>query len=208
MPVVIGIPKPYPVAYTSPTLASGTLNANATQVSGTGTTSKIFPIAGSNSLACFLAAPGTGRLEGGETFFVRAAGEVYTAGSYTVAVSLYAVNATTWANGTMASQLTPASWTLLYTAGTPVSVANTTALWRLDAQLQGGSLSGVMNGSMGTEINGTVAAPVTLTTALSLATTTPGGMQVEPPIVFAVGLTFGTSNAANVAQLNYFILES
>lgn len=205
---VIAVPKPYPVAYTSPTLASGTLNALATQVSGTGTTSKIFPQAGSATLASVILAPGTGRLEGGETFQIHAAGEAYTAGAYTLAVSLYAVNATTWANGTMASQLTPGSWTLLYTAGTPVSISTTTACWRLDAVLNGGSLTGSITGSMGTEINGTLAAPVTFTNPLTLASTTPGGMQVEPPAVFCVGVTFGTSNAANVAQLNYFTLEA
>lgn len=216
MPVVIGQSKPVVIPYVSPLLSAGT-NANAFQVSGAGTTAKIFPIpnsvipaGGTAQPAVMLLAPGSYRLEG-EPFLVKAGGVVYVHGTTpTLAVALYYVNNTTYnSSAFQLAQTTPASWTLAHTTATPQSITTATIVdWAMTATMQGDSQSGVLAGSVTYTIGNnapTVGAAVTNT--LTLNTGVAGGMSIEPPAVFGVGLTFAVSDALNVGQMNYFYIE-
>lgn len=216
MPVVIGQSKPVAVFYVSPLLSAGT-NANAIQVSGAGTTAKIFPVpnsvvpaGGTSQPAVVLLTPGSYRLEG-EPFLIKAGGVVYTHGtSPTLAVALYYVNNTTYnSSAFQLAQTTPASWTLAHTTATPATPTTGTIVdWAMTATMQGDSQSGVLAGNVTYTIGNTAATtPAAVTNTLTLNTGIAGGMYIEPPAVFGVGLTFGVSDALNVGQMNYFYIE-
>jgi hypothetical protein len=221
MPIVTIQSVPICTAPISP-LLSTSVNANAVQVSGTGTTAKIFPVpnsvipAGGTSLpAVILPVPGTYRLEG-EPFKIKAGGPVFVHGtSPTLAVALYYVNYSTYnTSAWFKAQTTAASWTLAHTTATPQTlVTNAIYDWSLEATLQGDSQSNILSGNIVYTIGNnatTATAPVTNTLTLSTAALplNPGGMGSEPSLVLGVGLTFGVSDAANVGQMNYFWLES
>ena len=221
MPVMLQQSVPICQAFTSPLLAVST-NANAVQVSGAGTTAKIFPVpnsvipaGGTAQPAVVLLTEGSFRYES-DMLYVKATGIVYVHGTTpTVALALYYVNNTTFnSQAFKLAQTTPGSWTLAHTTATPVTlVTAATYGWNMEAKVQGDSQSNTMSGSI-TYTIGLANAPTAaaaFTNPLTLNTANPpldrGGMGSEPAVVFGVGVTFGVSDPANVAQMSNFWLE-
>lgn len=164
-------------------------------------TSQIFPFFNASPInsplaPCILNCPGSLRLEQ-KTFFVRASGIVTCAtAAYTALVSLYG------ALVTPAVPFTAANWSLLGASGaTTIGVA--TGGFIIESEMSFDSVSGKLQGVLKSIVNNTYVAPVALTNALTLI-----NGATEPAMVFAVGVTFGTAAATNVAQLTDFCLDA
>lgn len=184
-------------------------NSNATVVSGIGSTTvtRVFPAspvlvttnggALPTTAPCSLTVPGSGRVEG-KIFRIIASGVVTTgANTVTVTPSLCAAVSLPAA----ASQLTATSYTTL-AAPTGVQIATaSTVPWAIELQLQGDSISGVLQGAMRTMINNTLGAWAALGSTL-----TGVNFSTEPSFYVVPAFLFDTSNAANVAQLDSFVV--
>ncbi len=143
------------------------------------------------ALAAVLAVPGTKRLEG-RRFTVRASGVVTTSGAAVTAQAFLAVG----------SSLTPASNTTIAQSA-PVTVAQTSCPWSIEAQLNFDSTSGKLHGQFTSNINNSVGA----LTNLSAVITGLNG-NTEPVFNLVAGVAFSTASAQNTATLTEFILEN
>lgn len=179
-------------------------NANATTVSGTGTTAMVFPTNVNTTQlpsgsALILSAPGSNRLEGC-VFYVSASGVFRTgAATTTVTPAILAAIATP----ALASQLTPGSYTTM-AAPTGVSIASAgTYPWFIEAELIADSASGILHGNMRTVINNALTGPVALSSTLTSV-----NLATEAPLIFVPAFTFSVSNANNYAQVDRFYLSA
>jgi hypothetical protein len=176
--------------------------ASFPQVGGVNTTIKYFAQPQTAANAFILPIPGEYILEG-QQFTVRAGGWVYVAGtSPTVALTL--------AKG----------GPLLTSAATTVGVLSAASLvtaayypFAITATFQGDSNSGIVQGSFNTNMNGVFTANAATTSLTGIAFGTAfsasnPGASVSAPFSLIVGVTFGVSNAANLAQLDQFSLEA
>lgn len=177
---------------------------------------QIFPTpsilnAGTNPLTnvqgpAILAAPGGNKLNG-QYFKIVVCGSVSVGGATpTVALGLYANIAPTVP--TLA-----APGTLIATLAAATLVTSTTYNWRLEAVLEGDSLSGIVGGSFLTSMNNVLVGPAALGTKLTAVPfgptgTPPNVLPNDPCLQFVFGLTFGVANAANTSTLLQFSLEA
>lgn len=181
---------------------------NVAQVGGLGTTAKIFPglVGGVPALTpALLTVPGTSRFEGSE-FVIKAAGWASVLGTTpTLNVTLY-----------LGSSLTASSNTALLTLASAVTVTTAAAYpWSLNATFNADTKSGLIQGR-GIILINNPASPAIQTivnTGISVV-----NMTQEPPVVtissvvtplqFCLGVTFGVSNASNLAQMDSFYLAA
>jgi len=117
-------------------------------------------------------------------------GEVSTTGK----VGMYLSN--------VASGVAPAYQTLIELTLTNQALDNTYYPWSLRVDFEGDTQSGILSLVKSGQINGTVTTPtqVTALTGISFAT--------EPAFTLVVGVTFGTSDAGNSANMYQFQLSS
>lgn len=169
----------------------------AANISAAVNTSQIFPL-NSNLLApCAISVPASGTLEQYE-FEIAASGRLTTNGAYTALITLFAALAVPAAN-----PLTPASWTIIG-ATTARAVGTTSCPWFYRAHLVADAISKKLQGTFGGMVNNLVDAPAAVTNVLANVNL---AAAVDPAIVFAIGITFGTADALNIGQLTYFGLE-
>lgn len=182
--------------------AFGGPNYSPATVGGTGTTSKIYAQSNSAATPFVLYAPNGGQLEGAK-FVVRAGGNVFVHGTTpTVIVSLYGKTSIP-ASG----PLTATNYTEIGQTGSAQTLTTAaTYPWVIEAELQGDSVSGVLQGTYKVLVNNVFKAEAALDntiTSVNLNPTT-GGVS----LVFVVGVTFGVSDALNTATLDQFTLEA
>lgn len=172
------------------------------QVGGVNTTIKYFAQPTLPLNAFVLPIPGEFILEG-QQFVVRAGGWVYVAGSSpTVALTLGVGGPLLTSSATTVGVLSAASL-----------VTSNYYPFAITATFQGDSNSGIVQGSFNTTLNGvfTASAATTNLTGIKFGTAfNPAnpGASVSAPFSLIVGVTFGVSNAANLAQLDQFSLEA
>ena len=203
------------VYQTAPQAVAYSINQNTiAALSNIGTTETAF------SLNVNLIAGGTlppavltiepGLWAGGRPFKVRAVGTVTTAASSTVAFKLYQVPYAILIAGTAG---TLGNDTLVATYSTSNAIATTTASFYLEGTFQWepvvGKLIGQFNGFVGGGGNATV---VTSPTATTTATLTPPVTSIPAAdgslnLNFILSATFGTGNAGNTVNLNWFEWE-
>jgi hypothetical protein len=178
----------------------------AATVGGTGTVGKVFPLLSNSSVAATLTAFGSGRLEG-QQFVVRASGKVFVHGT-TPTVLL------TLAKGTSLTLASDTAVAVMASAATLVTAA--TYPWAIEVKCQGDSTSGIVQViSSSISING-VAASVTNAnlTGINLGVQAPlvNGLPPltsnEPSINLVMAVTFGVSDALNLATMTQFSLEA
>jgi hypothetical protein len=167
-------------------------------------TAQVFSFLANSLIPVNIGAPGKLALEGRQ-FRVRAEGNAFTNGAYTVKASLLAGLVVP------AVPFTVGNWTLLG-AGTARAVANTWAPWWIQADLIFDSTGGAMQGTFQQMVNNlfdasaAIANQVTGINGTNLNVTQ--GATVVPPadpaVVFGVALTFGTADGANVGNLKNF----
>lgn len=179
--------------------------APAAQALGTAATAQVVALASNLNLACTLALPGKGSLDG-RSFTVRAEGSAYVAAGTTT------VNATLLGALTIpATPLTAANWTTIKALTATAIATASYAPWWLEARLiydsNGGLLQGVVEGM----INNTLIAKAAITNQLTaingtnLPVNQAGTVVVpaDPVAYFALALTFGTAGA-NIGNLANF----
>jgi len=169
-------------------------------------TSQIFALASNPLIPCTVAAPGKLALEA-KRFTVRAEGSAKTAvDAYTVKATLFG------ALVVPATPFTPGNWTLLG-AGTARAVATAGSVpWWIEANLIFDSVGGLLQGAFQQMANNLFDATAAITNQVTgingtNVPVTQGASVIQPAdpvVVFAVGLTFGTANAANVGNLSNF----
>ncbi|HTH42912.1 MAG TPA: hypothetical protein VL498_07090 [Terracidiphilus sp.] len=169
--------------------------------------SQIFAQLANAALPTALAAPGKLAIER-KQFRVRAEGNAYVAGAYTLKASLYA------ALVVPAVPFTAANWTLLGSGTARAIAATTYAPWWIEAILQFDSQSGILHGVFNQLVNNLYDASAALANKLAgingsnvvqnqgAAGVTPV-QPTDPAFYFAVGLTFGTADL-NIGNLENF----
>jgi hypothetical protein len=185
-------------------------------VGGTGTTAKIFQIASppftpagvGPSGAVTLGAPGSGRLDG-KKFTVRASGNAFVHGT-TPTIQIQILAANPGGNNVVLAQSTAQTVT-----------TNANYPWYIEADLQGTTLSGILQGAFDAVINNAADKRATLTNTLTGVNfgsasqqynNTTGVLSVagntadEPSINFQVALLFSVSDALNLGTLSEFAL--
>lgn len=159
--------------------------------------------------ACVLNIPGSGRLEQ-KKFSVIASGNLVTVNNaYTVVFSLFgAIVAPVGANS-----LVPGDWTLLKAIAAVTPGVTTYVPWWVEADLSFDSLGGELQGLISAQAgNLAYAAPTALAATLSGINgtgfpITQAGTVVpptEPAFALAIGVTFSTGSASNIANLASF----
>lgn len=179
--------------------------APAAQLTGAGTGAQVFPLASNTALACSLAIPGKGALDG-RRFTARAEGSALVAAGTTT------VNATLLAALTLpGTPLTAANWTTIG-AGTATAIATATyAPWWIDGEFIYDSNGGLLQGDYSALINNGYKVRAAISNQLTgingtNQTVNQAGTLVPPadPVCYlAVALTFGTGGA-NVGNLANF----
>ena len=169
--------------------------------------SQIFAQLANLALPTALAVPGKLAIEQRQ-FTVRAEGNAYVAGAYTLKASLYG------ALVIPAVPFTAGNWTLLG-SGTARAIATTTyAPWWIEAKCQFDSQSGILHGVFNQLVNnlfdGAAALAAKLTGINGTNVTQNQGaagvtpvVPTDPAFYFAVGLTFGTADL-NIGNLYNF----
>ena len=120
--------------------------------------------------------------------------------SGTVTVQLYGVTGTT----------SVPVFTSIATTGAMTPTFASAQDWGIQATLMGSTASGQLIGAYQAYKNGSVTAPTTVTTILTGLNFNLGNPALQQGAVlgFAVGVTFGTSDATNTASLFEFTIES
>lgn len=143
-----------------------------------------------------LTAPGSARLEG-RSFIIRASGyATLAAGTYTAAVTAILYGAKSLA--------APGAGNAIFSASASVvqsSPAASSAPWLVEAQLEGDSVSGLLQGAGQGIVNNVAAARA----AIGQAPTTVN-FATEPPVSFAAGVTVASN--ATAAVIDSFVLEA
>lgn len=169
-------------------------------------TSQIFALASNPALAATVSAPGASALDG-RRFTVRAEGAAFVnVAAYTIKPTLFGALAPP------AAPLVPANWTLLGTGTARAVAAQGWAPWWIEAHLifdsRSGALQGIFN-QMANNLYDIFAAIPNQVTGIN-GTNSPisqAGTVVQPAnpaVYFAVGLTFGTADGANIGSLTNF----
>ena len=191
------------------TIANYSINgAVFSTVGGTGTAIKYFPnqpgpsigvantTPSATSAAGQLLVPGSNRLNG-QPFSVLAAGDITAGsggGSTTITVAIYANT------GTVSSP----TYTTLGTGAFSAEVVDGVAYpFNIELKMQGSTLSGIVQGSQTVYIDNVSEASGALTHAL-----TGINFASEPPFGLVCGVTFGTSESGNTANLYRFSVEA
>jgi hypothetical protein len=155
----------------------------------------IAPPGGTVTQAAVLNVQGSSRMEG-RRFTIRASGRA-TFGSTadpTLNLGLYQGTSLTSTNNTLVGALgSAASQTI-----------STTVPFSYEATLQGDSTSGIVQGTFGMFINNTITAASQIT-ANSDAGLTGVNFASEPALQFVFAVTFGVSDAKNLAVLDEFL---
>lgn len=177
----------------------------ANQVNANVATAQIFSLQQNSLLACTIAIPGKLVLEQ-KKFRVRASGNLFTGASLTALPTIY------YAASLPSSPLVAANWTNPLCTGTAQTVANTWSPWQIEADnLIYESGGGTMQGTFSQLLNNIWTAPAALTnrpTGINGTNAVVGSTAIQDPVLYlAVAMTFGTANAANLANLNEFVLE-
>lgn len=168
-------------------------------------TAQVFSLLSNALVPATVVAPGKLVLEA-KSFKLRAEGNYSAAGAYTLKASLLGAVAIP------AVPLTAANWTLLG-AGTARAIgAAGFSNWWIEANLIFDSDSGLLNGTFNQMVNNlydaaaAIANQVTGINGTNVSKTQAGTVvpQTDPAVYFAVALTFGTANAANVGNLVNF----
>ena len=194
----------------SQTIANYSINgANPSTVGGTGTAIKYFPnlpgpsinvnntTPSATSAAGQLLVPGNNQLNG-QPFTVLASGNILAGsggGSTTITVAIYANT------GTVASP----TYTTLGTGAFSAEVLDNVAYpFSIKLDMEGDTLSGIVQGTQQVLIDNVVE---TSTAALTHALT---GINfaTNPPFGLVCGVTFGTSESGNSANLYRFSIEA
>jgi len=192
---------------TNGTVYGGTPNKNSAvfpQVGGLGTGFKIFAQPAATSSVFQLNVPGEFILEG-QQFTIRASGWVYVAGSTpNIQVGLFSGTSLTSSSDTAITELPATAATLTTSNYYP---------WALEVRLQGDSNSGILQGIANLMLDNvfTSSSAITALTGISFGNSLGSGVgsgSSTPPVQLAVGINFGVSNAANLAQLAQFSLEA
>ena len=192
------------------TIANYSINgANPSTVGGTGTAIKYFPnlpgpsigvantTPSATNAAGQLLVPGNNQLNG-QPFSVFAAGNILAGsggGSTTITVAIYANT------GTVSSP----TYSTLATGSFAAEVVDNVAYpFYIEAKLQGDTLSGIVMGTQFVLIDNVIeTATAHITTAL-----TGINFATNPPFGLVCGVTFGTSESGNSANLYRFSIEA
>ena len=177
-------------------------------VSANVTTAQLFPNKATPTIPAVIGVLGTGRLSQ-QKFTVRATGRATTGASSTAQATLYISNALP-----ASAPLTAASWTVLC-ASTARTIATATGNFMIQAELEFQDLTGTMQGTFKALVNSLFDAEAIVTGTLtglngSPQSITQGSTVVPPadPVFYIVaGITFGTANVGNSANLGEFVLE-
>ena len=192
------------------TIANYSINgANPSTVGGTGTAIKYFPnlpgpsinvantTPSATNAAGQLLVPGNNQLNG-QPFSVIAAGNILAGsggGSTTITVAIYANT------GTVSSP----TYSTLATGSFAAEVVDNVAYpFYIEAKLQGDTLSGIVMGTQFVLIDNVIE------TVLAHTTTALTGINfaTNPPFGLVCGVTFGTSESGNSANLYRFSIDA
>lgn len=167
------------------------MNDKPVQLADIGTTFTLFKMASSTSAAIKLYLPGSGKLTG-KMFRLTASGEITTAATTNVTVTLQSgTSATTGDNTTIEASAAVA----VNTASSPFGI-----VWEgiVDSTLK------TLRGRGWSYVAGTVAAVAASDNA---PTSIDPDAAEDASLAFTVGITFSSGNASNVADLRDFHLE-
>lgn len=175
----------------------------AANVGGTGTSMDIFPLSSNSSKACILTVPASAKLEG-RKWRASAQGVVTVAGtSPTVTLSIQSgTSLTSGSNTTVAAS---SAISLTTSASYP---------WLIEIECVGSTLSGTLSGYVRSEVGSAVPVVAALASVLSGLVFTPSVGRdniinmADPAISLVIGVTFGVSNASNLATMYQFTLEA
>lgn len=167
----------------------------AAQVNAAVTTSQIFPLSSTPTLACTMAVPGSGVLEM-KKFIIRATGKATSAGATTTGLAtIYGAVALP------SAPFTPGNWTVLC-SGTARVINTTTCPWFIEAHVAFDLTSGKLQGSFQAMTNALFDTFATLSNPLASI------VAAEPLFYLGVGFTFGVNaSASNIAVLNEFAID-
>lgn len=167
------------------------MHAKPAQLADIGTTFTLFKTSASSSVPVKLFLPGSGKLTG-KGFRVVASGQVTTATSANVTVTLQSgTSATTGSNTTIE-------------ASGAVAVNTTSSPFKVWADLIVDDVLKTLRGSGGSQVAGTTASLATLDNS---PTSIDPAAAEDGSLAFTVGVTFSSGNASNVADLKDFHLE-
>ncbi len=167
------------------------MNDKPVQLADIGTTFTLFKKTSATTSPVLVFMPGSGRLNG-KVFRVRASGEITTAATTNATVTLqYGTSGTTGSNTTIE-------------ASGAVAVNTTSEPFEISADLILDSTGQALRGSGRSNIADTTGAIATLDNNPTSVDPAAGDDATQ---AFAVGITFSTGNAANVADLRDFTLE-
>jgi len=190
--------------------------SSPSSVGGLGTSVKYFPRLLGPSIGVAPSTPSASSAAGalmlpaqnvynGQLFNVKAAGDFGNDSgdpSGTVTVQLYAVTGT----------FTVPVYTSIATTGA-MTPFYTIQPWSINAELVGASLNGangLLIGNYQSNLRGSVVAPTTVTNIVTGLDFNAGNSALQQGAVlgFVVGVTFGTTDATNIARLTEFTVES
>jgi len=178
-------------------LPANPVNANVTSA-------QVFALTSNTAAPATVAVPGKLVLEA-RKFRVRASGNLFTGGTLTALATLL------MAKTIPGTPFTSGNWTVLG-AGTARSVANTWSPWWIETDLAFESSGGTMGGVFSQMVNNLYDAPAAISnrlTGLNGTNAVVGTTAIADPVFYlAVAITFGTGNAANLANLSEFVLEA
>lgn len=178
-----------------------TLGAGPGTVGGLGTTAKIFPYNSTNNVgivgqAFALPIDGSGRLDG-ISFSVRASGRIFTNQAMNMTVTAFGIAGA--ALPSLATQLTPGSYTILGASTARASGGQGTFPFSHQMDLHFDSVGGKVQGTFSVKLNNSFDAPAALTNQLSGITN-----LTEPSFWVVIGITFSVTDALNLATMLEF----